>query len=148
MAQPMWLPLREVGASAILTGFSMCAAICPVPDILDTSLREEYLTRKVSERDDSQERQTYTPEFKAKVVLESMQRDTTIEEVRRKYGVSGVPPHSTHRRFGHPSDCTSQDSAGAIGRAIWVGKQSLQHGRIAQGTARRILGCISNPFRW
>jgi transposase len=33
-------------------------------------------------------RKQYTPEFKAKVVLESLQRDTTIEEVRKKYGVS------------------------------------------------------------
>src|SRR5438067_12779276 len=33
-------------------------------------------------------RKQYTPEFKAKVVLESLQRDTTIQEVRKKYGVS------------------------------------------------------------
>lgn len=30
-------------------------------------------------------RRHFTPEFKLKIVLESMQRDTTIEEVRRKY---------------------------------------------------------------
>lgn len=33
-------------------------------------------------------RRHFTPEFKLKVVLESMQRDTTIEEVRRKYDIS------------------------------------------------------------
>lgn len=33
-------------------------------------------------------RKQYTPEFKFKVVLESLQRDTTLEEVCRKYSVS------------------------------------------------------------
>jgi transposase len=33
-------------------------------------------------------RKQYTPEFKFKVVLESLQRDTTREEVCRKYSVS------------------------------------------------------------
>jgi len=33
-------------------------------------------------------RKPYTPEFKFKVVLESLQRDTTMEEVCRKYSVS------------------------------------------------------------
>ena len=33
-------------------------------------------------------RKQYTPEFKFKVVLESLQRDTTLEEVCRKYTVS------------------------------------------------------------
>jgi transposase len=33
-------------------------------------------------------RRHFTPEFKLKVVLESMQRDTTIEEVRRKYNLN------------------------------------------------------------
>ena len=33
-------------------------------------------------------RKRYTPEFKFKVVLESLQRDTTREEVCRKYTVS------------------------------------------------------------
>jgi len=30
----------------------------------------------------------FTPEFKLKVVLESMQRDTTVEQVKRKYNIS------------------------------------------------------------
>ena len=33
-------------------------------------------------------RKQYTPEFKFKVVLESLQRDTTLEEVCRKYAVT------------------------------------------------------------
>ncbi len=33
-------------------------------------------------------RRHFTPEFKLKIVLESMQRDTTIEEVRRKYNLN------------------------------------------------------------
>lgn len=34
------------------------------------------------------EKPTYTSEFKAKVVLESLQRDTTVETVCQKFGVS------------------------------------------------------------
>jgi transposase len=33
-------------------------------------------------------RKQYTPEFKFKVVLESLQRDTTLEEVCRKHSVT------------------------------------------------------------
>jgi transposase-like protein len=35
-----------------------------------------------------EERKQYTPQFTFKVVLESLQRDTTMEEVCRKFGVS------------------------------------------------------------
>ena len=35
-----------------------------------------------------QSRKTYTPEFKLKVVLESLQRDTTLEAVCQRFGVS------------------------------------------------------------
>jgi hypothetical protein len=38
-------------------------------------------------------------EFKAKVVLESLQRDTTIEEVRRKYGVSSSMIHRWRQEY-------------------------------------------------
>jgi transposase-like protein len=34
-----------------------------------------------------QKRKTYDAQFKVQVVLESMQRDTTIEQVRIKYGI-------------------------------------------------------------
>ena len=32
-------------------------------------------------------RKTYTPEFKFKVVMESFQRETTLEEAYRKFGL-------------------------------------------------------------
>jgi hypothetical protein len=38
-------------------------------------------------------RKSYTPEFKLKVVLESMQRDTTQEEVCQKFGLSSSMIH-------------------------------------------------------
>jgi len=44
-------------------------------------------------------RQQYTAEFKAKVVLESLQRDTTIEAVRAKYGVSNSMIHRWREEF-------------------------------------------------
>jgi putative transposase len=44
-------------------------------------------------------RQQYTAEFKAKVVLESLQRDTTIEAVRQKYGVSTSMIHRWRTEF-------------------------------------------------
>ncbi len=44
-------------------------------------------------------RKQYTSEFKAKVVLESLQRDTTIEEVRKKYGVSTSMIHRWREEF-------------------------------------------------
>lgn len=47
----------------------------------------------------AKKRQTYTPEFKAKVVIESLQRDTTIEEVRKKYGVSTSMIHRWRQEF-------------------------------------------------
>jgi len=34
-----------------------------------------------------QKRKSYDADFKVQVVLESMQRDTTIEELRMKYGI-------------------------------------------------------------
>jgi transposase-like protein len=34
-------------------------------------------------------RRVHTPQFKLQVVLESLQRDTTIEAVCRKYGLAG-----------------------------------------------------------
>ncbi len=47
----------------------------------------------------SKERKTYTAEFKAKVVLESLQRDTTIEAVRQKFGVSNSMIHRWRQEF-------------------------------------------------
>ena len=44
-------------------------------------------------------RKQYTAEFKVKVVLESLQRDTTIEEVRTKFGVSTSMIHRWRQEF-------------------------------------------------
>jgi len=44
-------------------------------------------------------RKQYPAEFKLKVVLESLQRDTTIEEVRTKFGVSTSMIHRWRQEF-------------------------------------------------
>ena len=46
-------------------------------------------------------RKQYTPEFKFKVVLESLQRDTTLEEVCRKYTVSSSMVSRWRQEFQH-----------------------------------------------
>lgn len=45
------------------------------------------------------QKKQYPPEFKAKVVLESYQRDTTIEAVRKKFGVSNSMIHRWRQEF-------------------------------------------------
>src|SRR6266567_2057189 len=45
-------------------------------------------------------RKSYTAEFKLKVVLESMQRDTTQEEVCKKFGISSSMLHRWKKEFG------------------------------------------------
>ena len=42
---------------------------------------------------------TYSPEFKVKVVVESLQRDTTLEEVKRKFGISAQTLHTWRDEF-------------------------------------------------
>ena len=42
---------------------------------------------------------SYTGEFKLKVVLESLQRDTTLEEVKRKFGISSQTLHTWRDEF-------------------------------------------------
>jgi transposase len=44
-------------------------------------------------------RKSYTPEFKLKVVLESMQRDTTQEEVCKKFGIASSMLHRWRKEF-------------------------------------------------
>lgn len=44
-------------------------------------------------------RKSYTAEFKLKVVLESMQRDTTQEEVCKKFGISSSMLHRWRKEF-------------------------------------------------
>lgn len=44
-------------------------------------------------------RKSYTPEYKLKVVLESMQRDTTQEEVCKKFGLASSMLHRWRKEF-------------------------------------------------
>ena len=44
-------------------------------------------------------RKSYTPEYKLKVVLESMQRDTTQEEVCKKFGIASSMLHRWRKEF-------------------------------------------------
>ena len=44
-------------------------------------------------------RKSYTPEYKLKVVLESMQRDTTQEDVCQQFGVSSSMLHRWRKEF-------------------------------------------------
>ena len=44
-------------------------------------------------------RKSYTAEFKLKVVLESMQRDTTQEEVCKKFGIASSMLHRWRKEF-------------------------------------------------
>jgi transposase-like protein len=52
-----------------------------------------------TDSDNANQRNSYTPEQKLKIVLESMQRDTTIESVRIKYGVAGSALHRWRDEF-------------------------------------------------
>jgi len=44
-------------------------------------------------------RKSYTSEYKLKVVLESMQRDTTQEEVCKKFGIASSMLHRWRKEF-------------------------------------------------
>jgi transposase len=68
-------------------------------------------------------RKQYTPEFKLKVVLESLQRETTIEEVRQKFGVSTSMIHRWRQEF-------QEQAAG-----IFVDKRNPRQKAQAQGYA-------------
>lgn len=46
-------------------------------------------------------RKTYTPEFKLKVVMESFQRDTTLEEVCRKFDLASSVISRWRQEFHH-----------------------------------------------
>lgn len=47
----------------------------------------------------SDQRKSYTPEFKVKVVLESLQRDTTQEAACKQYGISSSMLHRWRKEF-------------------------------------------------
>lgn len=70
------------------------------------------------------QKKQYSAEFKFKVVLESFQRDTTIEEVCRKFGLASSVIHRWRKEF--------QEH----GPTIFADKRDLEARRKAQGTAR------------
>jgi transposase-like protein len=57
----------------------------------------------------NQPRKTYTPEFKLKVVLESMQRDTTQEAVCKKFGISSSVLHRWRKEFQQNAESVFSD---------------------------------------
>lgn len=57
----------------------------------------------------NQPRKTYTPEFKLKVVLESMQRDTTQEAVCKKFGISSSVLHCWRKEFQQNAESVFSD---------------------------------------
>ena len=69
------------------------------------------------------QKKQYTAEFKFKVVLESLQRDTTIEEVCRKLGLASSVIHRWRKEF--------QEH----GPSIFADKRDPQMRRQAQGFA-------------
>ena len=54
-------------------------------------------------------RKSYTSEYKLKVVLESMQRDTTQEEVCKKFGVASSMLHRWRKEFQTNAESVFQD---------------------------------------
>src|SRR5215472_1368925 len=68
-------------------------------------------------------RKQYTPEFKLKVVLESLQRETTLEEVRTKFGVTNSMIHRWRQEFQ------------AKAAEVFVDKRNPKHKAQAQGYA-------------
>ena len=66
-------------------------------------------------------RQTYSPEFKLKAVLESYQRDTTQEAVCHKFGISSSMLHRWRQHFQEHGADIFLDQRNPKGRAISQG---------------------------
>lgn len=60
----------------------------------------------------SNQRKIYTPEQKLRIVLESFQRDTTIESVRLKYGVAGSVLHRWRDDFKQAQTAIAESAFG------------------------------------
>jgi transposase len=69
------------------------------------------------------QKKQYTAEFKFKAVMESYQRDTTIEEVCRKFGLASSVIHRWRKEFAE------------LGPSIFADKRDAQTRRQAQGFA-------------
>src|SRR5258708_38527712 len=70
------------------------------------------------------ERKTYTPEFKVKVVLESMQRDTTLEQVCQRFGVSKSMVPSFREEFKHKAATSFLDKRNRAQKAVSAGDKA------------------------
>jgi transposase-like protein len=60
----------------------------------------------------SGQRKSYTPEQKLKIVLDSMQRDTTIEAVRIKYGIAKSALHRWREDFKNSTEIIAVSTFG------------------------------------
>ena len=69
------------------------------------------------------QKKQYTAEFKFKAVMESFQRDTTIEEVCRKFGLASSVIHRWRKEFAEQ------------GPGLFADKRDLPTRRQAQGFA-------------
>jgi transposase len=69
------------------------------------------------------QKKQYSPEFKFKAVMESYQRDTTIEEVCRKFGLASSVLHRWRKEFAEH------------GPTIFSDKRDVQTRRQSQGFA-------------
>jgi transposase len=58
------------------------------------------------------QRKTYTPEQKLKIVMESFQRDTTIEATRIKYGVGASVLHRWREDFSKAQNAIAESAFG------------------------------------
>ncbi len=66
-------------------------------------------------------RKSYTPEYKLKVVLESMQRDTTQEEVCKKFGIASSMLHRWRKEFQANAESCFHDKRDAKQKAHSAG---------------------------
>lgn len=67
--------------------------------------------------EDRQQRRQFSPEFKLQVVLESIQRDTTIEAVSRKYGIVSSVIIRWRREFKEKAAIVFADKRNPAGKA-------------------------------
>ena len=96
------------------------------------------------------QRKQYPPEFKLKVVLESLQRNTTLEAVRRKFGVSSSMIQRCRQEFQaraaevfvdkrNPRHNAQANGFGGLSEAWWVSIPFLN---------TVLLGGIVGNFNW
>src|SRR3989338_7008629 len=85
---------------------------------------------------DTEKRRQFTSEFKLQVVLESIQRDTTIEAVSRKYGIVSSVINRWRREFKSRAVDVFADKRDPKGKAKAYGYQPGQ----SPDELKRIIG--------